>query len=243
MTADTMVSTTSGHYLPVVSKCPLCTKPHSIRQCQLFISKSTTDRFQIAKTQRLCINCLHSGHSSVTCPSKFKCQTCKRSHHTLLHFESTPAATIPQPSSSMVVQSGDPTSTVTLVVKDHPHKVVLLSTVLLDICATDGRLHSFRALLDSGSQASFITKKLADILILNRRRSPVNITTFANTATTHFCGSSVVMVTPHGKQTPILSIDALIVPHITGKTPQISITPGNWTHVHNLPLSVISHSW
>jgi len=137
----------------------------------------------------------------------------------------------------MVVQSGDPTSTVTLVLKYQLHKVVLLSTVILDICAADGRHHSFRALLDSGSQASFITEKSADIIMLNRRRSPVNITTFANTNTTPVCGSSVVMVTPHGKQSPILSVNALIIPHITGKTPQISITPGQWTHIHNLPLA------
>jgi len=98
--------------------------------------------------------------------------------------------------------------------------------VLLDIFGADGRRRSFRALLDSDSQASFITDKSADILMLNRRRSPVNITTSANTSTTPVCGSSFIIVTPHGKVTPSLSIDALIVPHITGKTPQIFFTPG-----------------
>lgn len=115
--------------------------------------------------------------------------------------------------------------------------MVLLSTVLLDICATDGRRHSFRALLDSGSQARFITEKSADILVLNRRRSSVTITTFSNTITTPVCGTSILLVTPHNKLTPTLSLDALIVPHITGKTPQISVTPGQWKHIHNLPLT------
>ncbi|XP_060875890.1 uncharacterized protein LOC132949125 [Metopolophium dirhodum] len=236
LTASAALSTESGHRSPAISNCQICKKPHSIRQCQLFLSKGPNDRFQLAKTHRLCINCLGCGHSSAACPSKFKCQSCDRSHHTLLHFESSPATSTP-PSSSMVVQSGDPTRTVSLVVKDNPQKVVLLSTVLLDICGTDGHRHSFRALLDSGSQASFIRGKSADILMLNRRRSPVSITTFANTTATPVCGSSVVIVTPHGKQTPSLSIDALIVPQITGKTPQISFTPGQWTHIHHLPLA------
>jgi len=83
LTASVTLSTESGHRSPANSICQLCKKSHSIRQCQLFLSKSPTDRFQIAKTQHLCINCLFCGHSSVACFSKFKCQSCKRPHHTL----------------------------------------------------------------------------------------------------------------------------------------------------------------
>lgn len=109
--------------------------------------------------------------------------------------------------------------------------------MLLDIFGADGRRRSFRALLDSDSQASFITDKSADVLMLNRRRSPVNITTFASTNSTPVCGSSFIIVTPHGKQAPILIIDALVVRNITGKIPQTSFAPGKWTHIHNLPLA------
>lgn len=237
MTTNMTLSTESGHPSSTISTCPLCNQPHSIRKCQLFLNQTPTERFQIIKTQHLCINCLGAGHSSASCPSKFKCQSCNRAHHTLLHFECSPASTS-QPSSSLVIQSGDPASTnYAGLVRGHPHKVVLLSTVLLDIFATDGRRHSFRALLDSGSQASFITEKSADILMLNRRRSRVNITTFANSAATPVCAVSNVVVMPYGQQTPSIRMDTLIVPQITGQTPQVPVSPGQWKHIENLKLA------
>lgn len=156
MTTATTSFTELGHQSSTPSSCPLCKKPHSIRKCQLFLSNGPSERFQIAKTHRLGINCLGFGHTSASCGSKFKCQSCNRSHNTLLHFE--PNSTLTKPSTSLVVQSGDPQSSTSLIVRGQPHKVVLLSTVLLEMCATDGRRHSFRALLDSGSQASFITE-------------------------------------------------------------------------------------
>jgi len=114
---------------------------------------------------------------------------------------------------------------------------VLLSTVLLDICATNGCRHSFRALLDSGSQVSFITEKSADILMLNQHRSQFNITTFANSTATPVCAVSNVVVMPFGKQSPSIRMNKLIVPQITGQTPQVPVSPGQWQHIENLQLA------
>lgn len=44
---------------------------------------------------------------------------------------------------------------------------------MLAVVAVDGRRHSLRALLDSGSQASFITDRAATNLLLHRFHSPV----------------------------------------------------------------------
>jgi len=38
--------------------CPLCHAPHSIRSCKLFTDKPPNECFLLAKTHRLCINCL-----------------------------------------------------------------------------------------------------------------------------------------------------------------------------------------
>lgn len=221
---------------PVLITCQLCKKSHSIRKCPLFIAQSPTERFQIAKTQRLCINCLGVGHISATCASKFKCHSCNRSHNTLLHFELS-STSISNPISSSVSQPSDPQTSTSLIVRGQPHRLILLSTVLLEMCATDSRRHSFRSLIDSGSQASFITEKSADILMLNRSRSQVNITTFANSSTSPVCGKSTVTFMPCGKQSPSFCLDTLIVPHITGKTPQLPVAAGHWKHIKDLKLA------
>ena len=38
---------------------------------------------------RLCFNCLKTGHSSVACRAKNRCDQCHRKHHTLLHPSTT----------------------------------------------------------------------------------------------------------------------------------------------------------
>jgi len=117
------------------------TKPHMVRKCPSFISKSPNERFQLAKTHRLCINCLGSGHSTASCSSKYKCTTCDRSHYSLLHFNSTDSS-----SSSTAVLTASETeagpSAKSMIVRGQPHRIVLLSTVLLDVVAADGTRHS-----------------------------------------------------------------------------------------------------
>lgn len=167
---------------PAVVSCQLCNKSHSIRNCQEFMPQSPIERFQSAKKHRLCINCLGSGHLLAICSFKFKCQTCYRSHHTLLHFGSSSLSTLQATIPVFTDKSFDkpqPTM-VALLVGGYP-KVVLLSTVILDVGASNGFHQLCRALLYTGLQASFITDKAAYALMLRRYHSSVNTTTFAST--------------------------------------------------------------
>ncbi|XP_025419482.1 uncharacterized protein LOC112689831 [Sipha flava] len=236
MTTNMTSSTESSYQSTTISTCQLCNKTHSIRKCQLFLSKTPTDRFQIIKTHRLCINCLNSGHSAASCTSKYKCTTCNRSHHSLLHFN---VKTIP-PSSTTVLTTSETEagpSVKSMVVRGQPHNIVLLSTVLLDAIAADGTRHTIRALFDSGAQASFITEQAACILMLKRHPSTVSITTFASSSSSPVRGQTSITVLPRGQQSPSFCVDAFVVPRITGPTPQTPIIPGYWSHITNLPLA------
>lgn len=128
-------------------------------------------------------------------------------------------------------------STSALLIKGQPQKTVLLSTVLLVVIAADGHRRSLRALLDSGSQASFIVEQTANLLNLQRRQSSVSISTFGSNAPTRVCGKAQVTITPCKSQTPSFSVETMIVPQITGLTPQIPVQFGNWDHIRNLPLA------
>lgn len=229
------VLTTSTNQ-PFDVKCVVCTKLHSIRKCQLFLNMSSNERFNTAKTHRLCVNCLGHGHSAVACPSKYKCQTCNKPHHTLLHFGS-PSPTSQQTHMTTTGHNEASTSTVSLLVKGQPTKVILLSTTLLEVRSHDGSHHTLRAILDSGAQASFITERSACALMLRKHHSSINISTFASTSSTPVRGKSTIMITPCGKTTPSFCVETFIVPSITGPTPQLPISPGNWSHLKNLPLA------
>ncbi|CAI6345421.1 unnamed protein product [Macrosiphum euphorbiae] len=234
-----ILTTTTSQSVNVA--CPMCNESHSIRKCPQFIEKSPNERFQVAKNYKLCINCLGTGHSSATCPSKYKCQVCKKLHHSLLHFGSSSGSDQPQSTSARVntieTSNTEPSASTTMTVKGLPKTVVLLSTVMLDVVAPNGRKKTFRALLDSGSQASFITEKAASVLMLRQVHSPVNITTFASSTSTLVRGRTTVTVMPCNKKSPSLCVDTLIVPHITGLTPQTHLARRPWTHVDNLTLA------
>jgi hypothetical protein len=230
-TSHRVLTTTTSQ--PPATKCPLCQVTHSIRQCPLFRGKTPNERFQIAKDHNLCINCLGAGHASVNCPSKYKCQTCQKSHHSMLHFFSVPKVVQSSSNKSSEIQA----NTASLVVRGQPHHTVLLSTVLVNICATDGRVHSCRALLDSGSQASFITDKAASTLMLPRQQSSTHISTFASSTSTLVRGKTTFSITPRGEKLPSFSVDALIVKEITGMVPQTPVLAGSWEHIRPLPLA------
>jgi len=147
--------------------------------------QTPSERFKMAKTHKLCINCLGPGHSPSACRSKYKCQTCNKLHHTLLHFDaSTSAQPGPSESADRPIVNCNTASLSTR--RQRPSRVVLLSTILLEVVSRDGSRQSFRALVDSGSQASFITEKSACSLMLRRDRSSVNISSF-NSTTCYSC--------------------------------------------------------
>ena len=121
--------------------CPMkdCNGTHSISQCDRYKQLSTRDKKAIVKKLKLCINCL-GRHFVADCPSKFNCRTCNGRHHTSLHLDRTPE------------QQCGVTSATTF---SGPS--VILSTALVGVDDRTGNTLMLRNLLDSGSQASFIT--------------------------------------------------------------------------------------
>ena len=132
-----------------------CNGSHSIFQCDRFKQLGTRERKAVVSKLKLCMNCLGQ-HFVADCPSKFSCRTCNGRHQTSLHFDRA------------VEQQSGVTSGATF---SGPS--VLLSTAMVGIDDTAGKTLMFRALLDSGSQTSFITADAASKL--NIARSTVDV--------------------------------------------------------------------
>jgi hypothetical protein len=64
--------------------CPICKGSHRIWKCDIFKTKSVSERFKIVKAASLCTNCLRKGHSMQDCNAR-SCFMCGEWHNTLLH--------------------------------------------------------------------------------------------------------------------------------------------------------------
>lgn len=130
--------------------CVYCKKDHYIQNCEAFVRLSIEQRRTQAMKNHLCLNCLRLGHTSKMCYAS-SCKTCNARHNTLLHEERVSSSENEQTVnlSSHINFNGDQ---------------VLLSTALLKIFDKNGKCHVARALLDSGSQSSFITEDFCNKL-------------------------------------------------------------------------------
>src|SRR5690606_28867678 len=122
-------------------------------RCQQFLSLSVADRCALVGQRKLCFNSLRVGHISRDCAAS-KCKRCNGAHNTLLHQDqsvTSPPTTPPTESHSQQVNSHLTNSAVPV--------SGLLPTAVVKIQG-----HECRALLDSGSEASFISEALVQHL-------------------------------------------------------------------------------
>ncbi|XP_024872888.1 uncharacterized protein LOC112455302 [Temnothorax curvispinosus] len=155
------------------AKCPLCPAQHFINSCPTFSGKNPSQRRDIVKQHKRCFNCLSAKHSVQACPSKYSCRVCQQKHHSMLHVNpdsSSKLAEADAPDSSSTA-TPDPKCDVNFLSASHTtrHKPsVLLATAWVTVSAESGRSAVVRALLDQGSEMTFISENLAQTLRARR---------------------------------------------------------------------------
>ncbi|XP_075150765.1 uncharacterized protein LOC142224874 [Haematobia irritans] len=175
-------------------QCHLCKAQHFIRDCPKFIEKNINDRIHVVKVSHLCYNCLSSSHGIKDCKSKYNCRECNMKHHTMLHkgiqsqpYSQDPSTEAVRPCTSAAALTTQIQSTPSLennvttltlqndrTWENHPGGT-LLFTALVQI-ESRGQLYDARAIIDSGSQSTFITEKLKNKLTLPSKRNLVHVT-------------------------------------------------------------------
>lgn len=164
------------------TKCALCSGDHYIYSCKKFGNKSPNERQEFVQTNKLCFNCLAPTHSVSKCRQSTCCRKCGRRHHTLLHFERGQQNEKPKEGETSTAgieidkSTGTPTSLsnnehiVTNFSSEHiKSNSVLLATANVLVDNKNGFKYVVRALLDQGSQASFVTEATVQLLNLPRR--------------------------------------------------------------------------
>ena len=215
--------------------CPICkTEKHPLYACQRFKLMSHEQMTETLKLNNLCINCLRPGHFVKDCRSLNRCKTCQKSHHTLLHVDSS-TATRSRSSNASNPPSKSPLITSNTATCLAQNSLLMTCRVLVE--APDGSLVNARALLDSASSASFISERLVNSLCLPRLRQNTRISGVAGL--THSSLQAITNVTISSPQTTIkFNVNAIIVPRVTCDLPIQPVTPKSiWSHIDNLSLA------
>ena len=167
-----------------VVQCCFCNKSHQPENCHSV--KVVEDRKQAIKRSGRCFICLKKGHISRECRSRMKCSKCNGKHHTAIcsrsegteisisnnNTSSAPPTLLNPPTTTSILPTQAPISTSGLNPTANAYKpgtslfvgaknAVLLQTATVQIYNPKNprQLTKARAVFDTGSQQSYITKE------------------------------------------------------------------------------------
>ncbi|XP_054276868.1 uncharacterized protein LOC128995865 [Macrosteles quadrilineatus] len=100
---------------------------------------------------------------------------------------------------------------------------VLLGTAVIRLQESTGNFQSARALVDAGSQSSFITEACAQRLGLPRRRHIQPILGLSETSVLSNKGIVLCVLKPSHQDTPILEANAIVLNRITSQRPSTTL--------------------
>lgn len=206
--------------------CVICNDNHKIYDCFVFKSKSIQDRLADVSKYKLCPNCLRQGHPLSDCRMG-PCRECKQRHNSLLHGATN------ETKSNVGVSENE----FSVNVCNYPNNQVLLSTALINVTnPVTNQKEKVRALLDCGSQSSFISKALKDKLSLNSK----SIDTIRVIGIGNNCAGNVIE-TCTAQLNSInssynLKLSCFVLDKITNEIPKIPINIQNINLPH-LPLA------
>lgn len=238
--------------------CLLChSKQHNIFLCSKFLSLSPLERYKLIKSRNLCILCFGE-HKSVVCKSKLSCKTCGYKHNTLLHFISNKSSKVSaedQTSSdsqlfykgqrvesssdqtnSEVTLSGTSSALCSTVTMHNTSSVVLLSTAFVNILDKFGETQKARFLLDSGSQAHFITKECADRLQLDIIKCNLPVKSIGS-GSKLISGRASTVVSSRLNPEFYFAIDCFLIESISDRLPEVEVNNNAFLNLLDLPLA------
>lgn len=254
--ANKSVSKSSKNARNTKYLCIKCNEQHPLYSCQKFLDLDLHNKLILIKDNKLCINCLRSGHTADTCVFG-PCRKCDKKHNTLIcdvnHKDSNNSRTVTlvatnevsKPYIACTDRLGIQTSNCVFPINNiHAHssvasasveQPVLLSTALVEIGDDSGVYHKARAVLDSGSERSFITQSLCDKLNTHILQSTQLIRGVGSSITQCSQSCNIELKSLNGNFTR--HIQCLVLPQITSKLPSFSLNRKDFNIPTNITLA------
>lgn len=204
-----------------IFSCVICNENHKIYDCPTFKAMSIDSRLSEVNKYKLCNNCLRQGHLASECRMG-PCRECKKRHNSLLHRPNTSAnncTSIDDSNESFVTFS-----------EQNSNQILLSTAVIKVINPITQQSEKARALLDCGSQSSFISNSLKEKLALNSNPidslKVIGIGNNISTSITESCNLQIKSLNSKF----ITNLCCLVLNELTGKLPKypVNITKLNW---------------
>lgn len=222
--------------------CKLCpNQSHTIRLCPKFVNMCYAEKMECIKKLKLCLNCFAKGHSLKDCKSLFNCMKCHKRHNTLLctssnSFENNPS----QPSTSHVTQSSSepsPGSTQTIQsCAATSSRNILLGTAMVHILHKSD-IFQARALFDSGSEASFVSEHLFNLLQLNSNKISAEIAGLNGTVSARSQKICDLCISSPINSEIMIKTSAIVLPQLTSSLPTFSANMNMFSNLPNIHLA------
>ncbi|XP_076660035.1 uncharacterized protein LOC143363312 [Halictus rubicundus] len=220
--------------------CPLCKAHHYLGYCSSFLAKSPRQRLEIVKRLSCCPNCLSYNHAISSCASKHTCRMCQKRHHSLLHDESTPGA-------RSSAESSGTRESVSAEINSHSATAgsaatgssILLATARIQVSVPSGRSVIIRALIDQGSEASFVAESVVQLLRAKRNRVVASISAVGGVHAGTVRHATHLLVSNRTSSAPCVPTTALVLGSMSTYKPS---RVRNWrTLAHLADLSWADH--
>ncbi|XP_073950857.1 uncharacterized protein [Choristoneura fumiferana] len=235
--------------------CAYCKRDHNIRSCKDFINSDLNSKRNFVQTHGLCFNCLGNNHSVKYCKNTTSCQICRGRHHSLLHPKGETHSADPTGSHPSVENHGTPLaghvckvsnqeagpSTATSInnhfVKGVAHQVLLATALVKAESQNKGEYQLLRALIDQGSQASFITRASVQLLGLKTTAAKGVISGLGGEQNLITRSMVEVLITSRLNPGCVLRVSAYVLDKLTSYLPSAVASITSWPELEQLKLA------
>ncbi|XP_023248148.1 uncharacterized protein LOC111643981 [Copidosoma floridanum] len=205
--------------------CVACKGNHYVNRCRDFKCMPVSQRWDLCKRERLCVNCLRASHFVEKCPSPNRCVTCDAKHHSKLHFERIAKPRNEEISSRASAPhkndnpSDEPAGPSVAAYNALVCRTILLATAELITIGPNGKRLRIRALVDPGAERSFITHHVISELGLPCSSVNIKVVGVGGSASSTAHREAELKVAPRGESNLTISVSALVLPKLSQPLP------------------------
>lgn len=116
---------------------------------------------------------------------------------------------------------------------------ILLSTAWVSVVAPNGKTTACRALLDQGSEVSFISEKIVQLLQLPKTKANLQIMGINSNSLGSSRNTAQFTIRSNAMHNNLINMSAYVLPKVSNMLPSSTIctSPQTWSHLHGLVLA------
>ncbi|XP_076036814.1 uncharacterized protein LOC143022477 [Oratosquilla oratoria] len=213
------------------STCVVCGEGHRLFYCEEFKGMKPECRLEVVKRHKLCFNCLLGGHGASKCFKQSICSVpgCGLKHTKFIHVPAKDS----QGNGGVVENSECQESSVVMngYVNDARSKIYLPNLPVV----VDNKL-KVTALLDSGSDTTFVTERVALELGLEGDLKEYTMSTLGGTRETQSKVVSLSLTSPDGRREASVT-NVMVVPRVPVRQPPVKIEIDKFPYFKGIPLN------